>query len=631
MGSLWQDLIGNLAVVILFIFAWVEGQRWLERHSERMRQVLFALWFGLGAIATMLLAVKLESGVYVDLRVSVVALAGFFGGPLAGLIAGGVAGATRLALGGSGALPGVLMILLAVLGSLLAGRMFRRAQHPERAMLLLALAAAIAASSVMAFIPLASWPTVLSTYVVPLALTNAATALAAAFFTFRAERYRNEQHLLRSAVAQAPDFLYVKDLNSRFVAVNAAVATFNEFADPREMIGKSDFDLNKHDRARRLFLAEQAMMHGGKPVLEQEEYLPTPGGETRWFVTSKSPLRDLRGNTVGLVGVTRDVTRFRQLEDDLRASRDLLSHALAEMSDGVAMFDAEGRLTFCNERYRTTFPLTSEVRTVGTPLRDILAAVVRTGEQIGAPQTDADGWIATVLGSLRSGGEEQVQLFDGRWLHVRTRVASDGGAMVVVSEVTAIKQAETQLRGLTESLRTLASTDALTGLPNRRAFDQALKFEISRSRDAGTPLSLLMVDVDHFKKYNDLYGHPAGDACLQRIAECLARATRGAGDLAARYGGEEFALILRDASEPDARRVAQRLMDLIAQSALPHDGNRRGLVTVSLGLSVLISGESGEDMLRRADTALYAAKAGGRNQVMAWGPDDQSEAKAVLN
>jgi GGDEF domain-containing protein len=228
----------------------------------------------------------------------------------------------------------------------------------------------------------------------------------------------------------------------------------------------------------------------------------------------------------------------------LKRSRDLLAVSMAEMSDGLAMFDSQGYLVFCNQQYRNAFPLTGSFRQPGVHLRDILQEVLRTGEQVGIGPDEQNAWIETVIQSLRTGGEEEVKLSGGAWLHIRTRPASDGSALVVVSDATKIKSAEEVLRGITSQLRLMATTDSLTGLINRRALDGALETELARSARNRTTLALLMIDVDYFKAYNDRYGHQAGDECLRQVAQVLRGVVKRPADIAARYGGEEFVAVL---------------------------------------------------------------------------------------
>ena len=192
-----------------------------------------------------------------------------------------------------------------------------------------------------------------------------------------------------------------------------------------------------------------------------------------------------------------------------------------------------------------------------------------------------------------------------------------------VQDITERKRTESELiahRSQLEianiSLRALASVDQLTGLGNRRAFNRQLEDAIADAQRSRHPLSLLMVDVDRFKQYNDDFGHPAGDSALRAVARCLSRSAR-AGDFVARYGGEEFVVLLPDTDRKDAMEVAERLRKAIAQI----DTERRP-ITASVGVSTRMPNDTAIDadlvrLISTADVALYRAKSGGRNQVIA--------------
>lgn len=168
-------------------------------------------------------------------------------------------------------------------------------------------------------------------------------------------------------------------------------------------------------------------------------------------------------------------------------------------------------------------------------------------------------------------------------------------------------------------LRQLLSTDAMTGIANRRCFDAAFDREWRRCQRAHAPLSLLMIDVDHFKAYNDYHGHPQGDACLRQVAQLLVGIVGRPGDLAARYGGEEFVCLLPDVGAAGALNVANKLMAALQRTNIPHPRSPAGpRLTVSIGAATLIQpfGQP-EQLVEFADQLLYAAKAAGRNQVKA--------------
>jgi diguanylate cyclase (GGDEF)-like protein len=180
-------------------------------------------------------------------------------------------------------------------------------------------------------------------------------------------------------------------------------------------------------------------------------------------------------------------------------------------------------------------------------------------------------------------------------------------------------------REVEADLARMAATDALTGLSNRRAFDEALTREWKRAAREGRPLSLVLIDVDRFKPFNDRYGHQAGDFALQAIANACRNAASRPGDLAARYGGEELALILPNTDAAGSAEVAERARRAVEVLGLQHDGNEpSAVVTVSLGCATLRPPRSNSQidaagLIRIADHALYEAKIKGRNRVIVAG------------
>lgn len=173
------------------------------------------------------------------------------------------------------------------------------------------------------------------------------------------------------------------------------------------------------------------------------------------------------------------------------------------------------------------------------------------------------------------------------------------------------------LKAQSDFLRSLVFIDGLTGVSNRRRFDETLAIEWRHARRTKQPLSLLMIDIDHFKRYNDRYGHPAGDACLQAVARALAGGLSRPHDLVARYGGEEFACILPQTDAAGARNIALSLLEAIRCLAMPHEDNEGGIVTASFGVATQFpDGETApERLIAQADAQLYEAKEGGRNRV----------------
>lgn len=168
---------------------------------------------------------------------------------------------------------------------------------------------------------------------------------------------------------------------------------------------------------------------------------------------------------------------------------------------------------------------------------------------------------------------------------------------------------------LINQLKLLANRDPLTGIANRRSFQLLLDKEIQRQQQTNAELALIMLDVDHFKKYNDSYGHQAGDECLRNVARCLEGATRNGQDIVARFGGEEFIMLLPDTSRQQAVAIAERVKMNLQELGMEHKSSPVApFVTVSQGIASDVQGTSAIRLIAEADAALYQAKNAGRNR-----------------
>jgi diguanylate cyclase (GGDEF)-like protein/PAS domain S-box-containing protein len=207
------------------------------------------------------------------------------------------------------------------------------------------------------------------------------------------------------------------------------------------------------------------------------------------------------------------------------------------------------------------------------------------------------------------------------WMETRPRLirgsftGEQGDVVIVMRDITDRKNLELELSEL-------ALIDSLTGLANRRAFDQALEREWRRTLREGLEMSLLLLDLDHFKRFNDQYGHQVGDDCLRAVAAAILNTVRRPEDIAARYGGEEIAVILPNTQNASAMLIAEKLRSAVEGLRLPHSANPEGggWVTASVGAATAISRSGGtivmpQTLLSAADAALYNAKREGRNRV----------------
>jgi len=241
-----------------------------------------------------------------------------------------------------------------------------------------------------------------------------------------------------------------------------------------------------------------------------------------------------------------------------------------------------------------------------------------------AVMPDMDGY--AVLAALRA--EPQTRDIPVIFVTALTSIedetcALDAGAADFISKpvnaavVRARVRTQLTVKRQSDALRALTLTDSLTGVANRRAFAERMDLEWRRCARAGLPMALILADIDHFKKYNDYYGHQAGDACLEQVARAMGRTAGRAQDLVARYGGEEFAILLPQLDTTGAASVAQRLLGALGRLGIPHAASPTApLLTASMGIAAVVpaGGQTGAALIRAADAALYQAKADGRNR-----------------
>lgn len=405
MAVYWQALIANLAVVALFITTWVHGHFIFANWQRWQRHLVFGATMGMGAVASMVLAIPIGESLF-DLRSSLLAMAGFFGGPIAGAVAAAIAMAYRVGIVGG---PNGITAITGIAAMAVAGwAVSAVTRNRAKALWSLAmLAVAVGGLNVGIAIALrgAASLTQLSFQV---AAMNALATLLSGFFIMRYRVVERERDLLRQAFLNSPDFQYVKGPDSRFVSVNRNAARHNGFPSPEAMVGKTDFDLTDPARARRLIEAEQKVMAGGPPIVDYEEQVTLPSGEKIWYLTSKVALHDEAGRVIGLAGVSRDVTIRRRLRDEAEVASRRLDFVLANMSDGIALFDRFGILVYCNEQYRSMFALTREVREPGRHINEILRAVAKAGEQVGIPEGAEEEWVEQVAATLGVVGDQEI-------------------------------------------------------------------------------------------------------------------------------------------------------------------------------------------------------------------------------
>lgn len=295
---------------------------------------------------------------------------------------------------------------------------------------------------------------------------------------------------------------------------------------------------------------------------------------------------------------------------DIRA---LYEAVLDSLHDGVYMVDRGRRIIFWNATAERLSGYAAD-RVLGQRCADGLL------EHCNAEGMRLCGNHCPLTAVMRDGKSTQAHVFmrhaDGHRVPVHVRgvpVFDRHGGIIGALELFSDDTDRTNAMEKLEKLEREALIDDLTGLANRRYYNRVIEARLAEFRRYGDSMSLMMVDIDHFKKFNDTYGHDTGDRVLQLVARTLSHASRSH-DTVTRWGGEEFAVV-SDHAEPDqVISVAERLRSLVEASVLVHEG-RELHVTISIGVAFMCSDDDAETLAARADRALYMSKAGGRNRV----------------
>lgn len=453
-----------------------------------------------------------------------------------------------------------------------------------------------------------------------LALSSAITGQKRAEKAVRAER---AQYI--DLYENAPDMFASVDIaTEKITDCNQTLATVLGLT-KQEIVGRSIFDLYHRDTrevARRAF--QSFRITGTCPFFEST--LARRNGNKVDVSVTASAVRDASGCIVSSRTAWRDITARKLAERTLQESQGLWRMFIEQAPVAIAMFDKSMRYLAVSKRFLRDSGFPPETELYGASHHAVFPAM---------PEHWKAAHRRALAGEVVTVDEDRIEKPDGtvQWLRWEVRpwydVVGLGGVVVFSEDVSRRKQAsedllklnaelETRVRERTTELERLARemeaqslTDQLTGLPNRRALDHKLAVEVRLSLRHKVPLALLMIDVDHFKQYNDSFGHPAGDEVLRAVARALETSTRTT-DYVARWGGEEFAVLLRHTDEEGARVVAERIRETVATGPWTHRA-----VTVSIG-AARVGGYMTDvaGVLTEADRALYEAKRRGRDCVV---------------
>jgi len=350
-------------------------------------------------------------------------------------------------------------------------------------------------------------------------------------------------------------------------------------------------------------------------------------GRTFWWRIAAQPILNGAREPGGVLLTCLEITEKIRLENELKTANSRFGAVIQSAYDGIVTVDRQQRIHLFNAAAEEMFGYSAE-EVLGKPLTTLIPARSRARHDshmvnfaespIGSRQMFERG--GRIFGLAKDGTEFPVEISIAK-------ITVDGA-----TEFTALIRDISERAKLIDELKRQALIDLLTGLPNRRSFYEQAVHQIALARRHERPLSVLMIDLDRFKRINDTRGHPAGDLVLKAMAsagQCILRRS----DIFARLGGEEFAVLLPETDEERAIVIAERLRQAVAKARFEHDWADQGPIpfTISIGIAPCFKEDAAvEYALKRADLALYGAKQDGRNRVKVWSRMPEAEASGEL-
>ena len=410
------------------------------------------------------------------------------------------------------------------------------------------------------------------------------------------------RNLLETIINTAPVRIFWKDKELRYLGCNQAFAGDAGLTFSNDILGKDDYQLTWKEQAESYRNDDRQVIDSGIPKLNYEEPQTTPDKKTIWLRTSKVPLLDANHETIGVLGIYQDITEQKKNDDSTRLATTIYKSS----SEAIMVTDENNQIMAINPAF---------TRITGYELADVAGKnprIFQSGRhsksfyiKMWQDLLKEDHWKGEIWDRHKCGN------IHAKWLNISIIRHSDGSIYCFLAQFSDI----TEKKQKDELILTQANYDQLTGLPNRNLFKDRLDKEIKKSRRDGLSLSLLFLDLDHFKAINDTLGHDKGDELLKEVALRLLSCVRET-DTVARLGGDEFAIILPDIDNKlRIETIAQHIIQELSKAFKLDDHKIEHHISTSIG--IVLYPEDGTDLkslMKHVDQAMYAAKLNGRNR-----------------
>jgi diguanylate cyclase (GGDEF)-like protein/PAS domain S-box-containing protein len=419
----------------------------------------------------------------------------------------------------------------------------------------------------------------------------------------KTEESERSTRLLNDFIDATDDFIFYKDLDYRYIGCNIA---FAEFAGIKkaDIVHKTDFDLFDDYYSNLFRNTDRDVIEKGKTIINSY-WTRYSDKKAVYLSVKKAPLRDENGKIIGLVGISRDSTEQKNLEDAIKHQHNYLQTIL-DMQESMIVITEDGNsIIEANKSFFEYYEVrdTEEFHKKYKSISDLF--IKKEGYLSGKKNSL---WFKLLTSSYDRDFKVLMQKHRGAeepksFLLKVEKFKKDESYLISFMDITNIERES-------KNLELLATTDPLTKIYNRMKFGNLMEAEIAKSRKTKKPLSLVVIDIDFFKKINDTYGHQAGDYVLITTVEIIKSKIRS-NDIFARWGGEEFMVLLPGADMD----VALTRAEIMRNGLTEYDFIEPEMVTGSFGVACFRDGDSMDSIIKRADEALYAAKRNGRNRV----------------
>jgi diguanylate cyclase (GGDEF)-like protein/PAS domain S-box-containing protein len=424
------------------------------------------------------------------------------------------------------------------------------------------------------------------------------------------------RNLLKAIIDTAPVRIFWKDTRSQYLGCNPSFAKDAGIASPEHIVGLNDYDLAwTQDQADHYRRDDQQVIESGCAKLDYEEPLNKPDGKTIFLQTSKVPLRNMSGEIIGVLGIYQDITERKRANESMKLATTIYQSS----REAILVTDKDNLIIEANAAF---------TRLTGYELAEILGKnprIFQSGrhkkaffQRMWQKLLDNDHWQGEVWDRRKDG------TIHAKWVNITVIRNPDQSIYCFVAQFSDI----TEKKQKDELIQFQANYDPLTSLPNRNLFKDRLRNEIKKSQRSGLLLSLIFIDLDHFKDINDSLGHAAGDQLLKIVAQRIMSCVRET-DTVARLGGDEFAVILPDIGDkPRTEKISQHIIQELSQPLILDKNRINQYISASIGIAFYPEdGLNMEILMRNADMAMYKAKSEGRNRVSQFTPSMQRAAQ----